>query len=295
MIEQCDRLNHQNRASKITALDCQDLFLSLLFQNRTETVGAVVVGLMTDGLVIYVPKYDYRGGAFLCDKEGHVMYDPELLNLDASLGKAIANDDIRPNFRKFPKDIVSLKRGDLHIAVTSPVSGSVANDFRVLDEVTVKIIADDVSNKARVSRPKILFIRKGIAVEDGLAKRMQAPTMIVPTTSKELDNQNLLSKNQPQKSKNAEISRETIHDDEEIVEVQRRVVGPGRFCFGGYTSLVERKPLLSFQRAAPVAKTNHDDNFKRYKAMEIEALERQHRQLAKKNNARIKKSRKNDA
>ena len=65
---QCIKLNRQTRNSKTAAQACQTLFLSLFFlKNQSKIVAAVVVGIRENGLVVFVPEFDFRGGVHLGD------------------------------------------------------------------------------------------------------------------------------------------------------------------------------------------------------------------------------------
>lgn len=53
-------LNRRHRASKQAQRDSVELFQSLYFKNKEETVESIIYDIRSNGFMVFVPKYGIR-------------------------------------------------------------------------------------------------------------------------------------------------------------------------------------------------------------------------------------------
>ncbi|PIK57161.1 putative DIS3-like exonuclease 1 [Apostichopus japonicus] len=75
----CTHINSRHRSAQNAQKDSQELFQALFFRNKDPeedpscTVDAVVRGLRSNGVLVFIPRYGINGAAFLQDKSGLVL------------------------------------------------------------------------------------------------------------------------------------------------------------------------------------------------------------------------------
>jgi len=158
----CNVLNSQNRIAKLSSMQCQRLFLSLSFRERTEVTRAIVTDLKQNGLIVYVPKYDMKGPLFLSDREGNIQIDPMLFGLPPTSGLPPSSGFASvESCRMFPDGRCSFKNEyseeNSAVEVELPYGKSVLS-FRLLDVVTVQLSCDLSKTVARVPPPRLHLV-----------------------------------------------------------------------------------------------------------------------------------------
>ena len=158
----CNVLNSQNRIAKLSSMQCQRLFLSLFFRERTEVTQAIVVGLKQNGLIVYVPKYDMKGPVFLSDRDGNIQVDPALCGLPSTSGLPPSSGFTSlKTCKMFPDGRCSLKNEfseeKSSVEVELPGGKSVLS-FRRLSVVTVQLSCDFSNAVARVPNPSLHLV-----------------------------------------------------------------------------------------------------------------------------------------
>jgi hypothetical protein len=159
----CDILNSQNRISKLSSMQCQQLFLSLYFRQNIEETEAIVIGLRQNGLIVYIPKFDFKGPIFLADKNGNINIDPKLLRMSSSSGlpPSLTFSSIG-GYRMFPDGRLSLR--DEHDESKAKLVlniGKESQSFKRLDVITVRLSCDLSNTIARVPPPNIHLVSLG--------------------------------------------------------------------------------------------------------------------------------------
>jgi RNB domain len=152
----CEGLNLHNRLAKHSSYECQSLFLSLYFKEHSDITQAIVTNLRENGMLVYVPKFDFKGPIFISDTNGDVQLDPTLLGLpsdfgdDPTLGFAnIANQ------RRIVNGLCRLIDGQderLEISVPGRSNQLVIKAF---DVVHVSISCENWDVRARVPSPRL--------------------------------------------------------------------------------------------------------------------------------------------
>lgn len=74
-----NELNILNRNSKWVQSACQKLFLTLYFKNKMQLFDAVIYGVKENGILVYVPCFDFKGSIMFCTKKGVVRLHKNLL------------------------------------------------------------------------------------------------------------------------------------------------------------------------------------------------------------------------
>jgi hypothetical protein len=158
----CDRLNSQNRIAKQCSQNCQGLFLSLYLSKFTEITQAVVVDLKQNGLIVYVPKFDFKGPVFLADSKGNIQMDPKLFGapstsgMDPTLGFVALN-----GCRMLPGGKCTLHDGDenrnARLDVQIP-EGKQILSFSTLDVITVQLSCDLSAIVSRIPPPRLHLV-----------------------------------------------------------------------------------------------------------------------------------------
>lgn len=176
----CDRLNRQNRLAKYASFACQTLFLSLYFKQNTEYTEAVVTNLRANGVLVYVPKFDFRGAIFLTDSNGKLQIDPALIKLPLSAGEAPSTGfAASSSLRSFPTGTCQLLETDTGSEVLEVSVQTSKHKVRleVLDVVKVKIFTNNWDTRSRVPLPRVYLI--------GACKRKDDTKQRTSTTNSE--------------------------------------------------------------------------------------------------------------
>jgi RNB domain len=152
----CERLNLHNRLAKHSSYECQSLFLSLYFKDHSDIAQAIVTNLRENGMLVYVPKFDFKGPIFISDMNGDVQLDPALLGLPSDFG-----DDLTLGFtnvenqRRIVNGLCRLIDGqDERLEVGIP-GRSNQLVIRAFDVVNVSISCENWDVRARVPPPRL--------------------------------------------------------------------------------------------------------------------------------------------
>lgn len=312
----CDNLNQQNRMAKLSSFECQSLFLSLCFKDRSELTRAVVTNLRVNGFFAYVPRFDFRAPVFISDKDGNLQMDPELLKLSSSAGLPPSGGfTASPYARKFPSGrctTVQDSTGNEMLEISVPDS-SAKYFLKVLDVVTVTISCDDWNTKSRIPPPRIHWIadsrgspRSGKNNRNNKAAERTEESK----KSKNVTMTPIMSKVEPCKvSLYDEITRiETpakLAVDVRTLQKYNRgelsgtSVIPGRLAFGGFvnpdTRSAQQEAAIHDASEAAMERRNQilasrarQSEFDTTKRIEKEVTARMQRLAVNKRNARIK-------
>lgn len=154
----CRRLNHQTRTAKLCSMEAQKLYVSLYFQTNRDITQAVVVGLRSNGVLVYAPKYDLKGPVYFCDKEGNVQMDPAIFGLSRFNGSAstAAFKAVKENRKLVNGECILHEPSQISSEnyIQIKVSDAPRNKIiRLLDVIVVQISCDDDSTRARVPLP----------------------------------------------------------------------------------------------------------------------------------------------
>lgn len=147
-------LNGQTRKAKACALQCQRLFLSLFFRSNADVAPAVVLSLLQNGMIVYVPKYDMKGPVFLSNREGHVQIDPQLLDVyPASVLPPIpANKNSVEGLRIFPDGRCTLDEANNRLELRIPGFKEYIT-LKRLDVIMVRLSCNISESTSRISPP----------------------------------------------------------------------------------------------------------------------------------------------
>lgn len=196
----CERINHQNRKSKILGQECQTLFLSLYFQKNSIVTSAVIIGLRQNGLLVYVPKFNFRGPVFLTtadDNESReeLVLDPRFIGLTMKDGDPYSKNEggnadesqVVVPYRRFPGGKCVLKnsnddddRTSSYLSIEGIHNAKRQCKLHLLDVVTVQLSSYDNNNEssmknthARVSLPRIHLIFKASQKMNSTSKHLK--------------------------------------------------------------------------------------------------------------------------
>ncbi|RMX68332.1 hypothetical protein DD238_004452 [Peronospora effusa] len=158
-------LNKKNRQAKLAAHACDALFLALYFSSHTAKVPAIITALKQNGMIVYVPRYDFRAPVYLRDKSGVVQMDPLMLGVrivdtEPATGAFAGAECIRkiPQARLVWDDT---ERGALEVVA----SGDKHCVFHTLDEVVVQVSCDLAASGARVPQLQLLLVGRANATQ----------------------------------------------------------------------------------------------------------------------------------
>jgi exoribonuclease R len=116
----CNRLNVLNKNSKMVQRDCQNVFLKRYFSCKEEIHTAVIHSLKSNGFIVYIPTYSYRGPVHLTDKDGCVFMDPLLLPGCSSDNKSTPEIFHPPaRISNYACKLIPSKQGDNALSDTS--------------------------------------------------------------------------------------------------------------------------------------------------------------------------------
>jgi len=152
-----DHLNVHNRMAKISSMECQRLFLSLYFKKETAIEKAVVTDVFSNGLRVFIPKFDMKAPIFLCTRKGQIQIDPRVLGLPLTSG------DVHPS-SKFGSFVHLFQGGTCNqlendrLLVTVPAAREKLTVKR-LDVLSVLIGCEDFDMKARVPKPTVHLVQ----------------------------------------------------------------------------------------------------------------------------------------
>ena len=109
-----------------------------------------------NGFLAYIPKFDIKVPVYVCDKDGHLQINPEILGLPLGSGlPATLGFTANERCRMFAGGQCTLHAFDdeqkQYLEVSVPGVGSCV--FRKLDVVTVQLSCNADEAKARISRP----------------------------------------------------------------------------------------------------------------------------------------------
>lgn len=189
----CMNLNHQNRMSKIASMECQSLFLSLYFRENIEITSAVIIDLRSNGLLVYVPKFDLKGAIFLGDKDGAIHIDPRLLGLNLEDGSPPSSSFLAvKEYRKFSTGRLELNNNNkqqdersIENSLSIVVPEAKRNFcVKTLDVVTVQLSCDTSDSNARIPLPRIHLISKTSKISSVNATLSAEKHMKTKVTSK---------------------------------------------------------------------------------------------------------------
>ena len=75
-------INVKHRTAKAAAATSQDFFACKYFENRSEEKEeAVISSVLSNGLIVFVPKYGIKGVVFIKDQEGNLKLPPNVFSL----------------------------------------------------------------------------------------------------------------------------------------------------------------------------------------------------------------------
>jgi len=158
----CERLNSQNRVAKQSSQHCQRLFLSLYLSKNTEITEAVVIDLKQNGLIVYVPKFDFKGPVFLADSRGNIQMDPKLFGASSSSGMdptlgfvAIEGCRMFPGGKCTLHDEDENKKARLDVQIPE---GERILSFSTLDVITVQLSCDLSTVVSRIPLPRLHLV-----------------------------------------------------------------------------------------------------------------------------------------
>lgn len=205
----CEHLNHQHRMAKIASMECQSLFLSLYFQENVDIASAIITGLRTNGLLVYIPKYDLKVPVFLSDKNGGVSIDPSLLGLDPSNGlpPSIAFSAVKEN-RHFPdgkcelteihdqNDKLNAKKA-LKVMIPGAPKDCMLMQF---DVIRVQLSCNTSDSNARVPLPRIhmVYPRRDKYDDSNNIVKNSVPTKVTSKSIHNKQNHNGFAESKPE-------------------------------------------------------------------------------------------------
>ncbi|CAH0486971.1 unnamed protein product [Peronospora farinosa] len=158
-------LNKKNRQAKLAAHACDALFLALYFSSHTAKVPAIITALKQNGMIVYVPRYDFRAPVYLRDKSGVVQMDPLMLGVrivdtEPATGAFAGVECIRKiSQARLVWD--DTERGALEVVA----SGDKHCVFHTLDEVVVQVSCDLAASGARVPQLQLLLVGRANATQ----------------------------------------------------------------------------------------------------------------------------------
>jgi hypothetical protein len=128
----------------------------------TEITQAVVIDLKQNGLIVYVPKFDFKGPVFLTDSRGNVQMDPKLFGLPSSSGMDptlgfVALDGCRmlPGGKCTLQDGDENKKARLDVQIPE---GNKFLSFSTLDIITVQLSCDLSAIVSRIPPPRLHLV-----------------------------------------------------------------------------------------------------------------------------------------
>ncbi|XP_024518625.1 DIS3-like exonuclease 1 isoform X2 [Selaginella moellendorffii] len=120
--EVAEHLNEKHRTSKRAQKECNELYLLMFLQKQAKAELAVVIGVTTKGIMVFVPKYDLRGLVLLEDKNGRVIL-PEM------------HSETSEKQYRLIKQKTSIK-------ITDVTDGRCDREYKLMDTVWVRLRAD---------------------------------------------------------------------------------------------------------------------------------------------------------
>ena len=318
----CEGLNQQNRMAKLSSLECQRLFLSLYFNDHVEIGQAVVTELRTNGMIIYVPKFDLKGPLYLCDTNGDVQIDPHLVGLTPEAGLPPTLGFVNaPNYRRFPSGRCILRDSDEggSIEVVIPEAPTKCI-FCPLGVVTVQISCDLSDVRPRIPPPRFYLASAGL--QKGGRSKSSEPRKVTSSMihggEKEPNEQCNLqgsdhdashdSRGQSMYEQLSRMDIKPILADEPLrrrrpkvhIEAGDTNILPGRKCFGGFqnpdtrsatqeAAIAAAVEAASHRRAAAIASQSRRDEYDTTRTIERNVKARMHRLAAEKRSARRSK------
>lgn len=311
----CDGLNRQNRMSKLSSFECQNLFLSLYFKDHVETTQAVVTNLRSNGFWVYVPRFDMRGAVFLSDIKGNVQVDPALFKLPDSAGQEPSAGFVSSGrARMFPSGKCQLfESPQARLEVVVPESNAPLQ-IHILDVVTVKILSDNWDTRSRVPPPRLHLVAAG-STKSPPQRKMGSATLVNKTVdriqstssvNKALENihsvslyQQILQIETPPLLVDVPLRSGTDRSPTDAVKGLATI--PGRIIFGAFQNpdTHSAKQEASIADAAEAAKERRtqlldaqarNNEFNKSKQIEKDATARMQRLAANKRNARRAKA-----
>lgn len=300
----CDNLNIQNRSAKTTSMDCQRLFLSLFFKNKTEVTEAIVVDLRRNGLIVYIPKFDMKGPLYLADRNGCVQINPKIINLPASSGlPPSAGFTTLDGCRMFPDgkcstfDLNDISKAKIEVSVPGCLKKL---SFKYLDVLTVQVSCDLANTTARIPSPRFYLVSQHYAPKAslGMINDDSKTNYVVPEEEKKEEDRErndeslsifkVLSSIELKPMVDAPIRWEA---KTKRVEVKERVQTiQGRMCFGGFKNAESKynnyQSFESIHNRMSLEDYAKQGNYDASKRIEREATSRIQRKAAEKRNAR---------
>lgn len=175
----CDGLNLHNRLAKRSSYECQSLFLSLYFKDHVDVTHAVVTHLRENGILVYVPKYDFKGPVYIRDTKGDIHLDPLLLGLPSTFGEPTSPDlNVVENCRRIPfgqcEWMDGIKNERLEVGVQGRKEKFV---MRTFDVVHVSIACNNWDVRARVPVPRLQLVATPV-VEDSIGSTKRSITTL---------------------------------------------------------------------------------------------------------------------
>ncbi|XP_024544594.1 DIS3-like exonuclease 1 isoform X1 [Selaginella moellendorffii] len=123
--EVAEHVNEKHRTSKRAQKECNELYLLMFLQKQAKAELAVVIGVTTKGIMVFVPKYDLRGLVLLEDKNGRVIL-PEM------------HSETSEKQYRLIKQKTSIK-------ITDVTDGRCDREYKLMDTVWVRLRADGTS------------------------------------------------------------------------------------------------------------------------------------------------------
>ncbi|EFJ15290.1 hypothetical protein SELMODRAFT_445658 [Selaginella moellendorffii] len=120
--EVAEHVNEKHRTSKRAQKECNELYLLMFLQKQAKAELAVVIGVTTKGIMVFVPKYDLRGLVLLEDKNGRVIL-PEM------------HSETSEKQYRLIKQKTSIK-------ITDVTDGRCDREYKLMDTVWVRLRAD---------------------------------------------------------------------------------------------------------------------------------------------------------
>ncbi len=299
----CDNLNTQNRSAKTTSMDCQRLFLSLFFKNKTEVAEAIVVDLRRNGLIVYIPKFDIKGPLYLADRNGCVQINPTIMNLPASSGlppttgfTTLDGCRMLPDGKCSTFDLNDISKAKVEVSVPGcPKKLS----FKYLDVITVQVSCDFSNTTARIPSPTFYLISQHYnpRASLGMINDESKTNYIIPEEEKKEEDIErndesqsifkILSSIELKPVVDAPIRWEAKTKRAEFKERVQTI--QGRMCFGGYKNAESKyNDYHSFEIHNRMALEDYakQGNYDASKRIERDATSRIQRKAAEKRNAR---------
>ena len=142
--DQCHHMNMQHRMAKAASEKSQQLFFSLYFRVAVLTQAEAVVSMVrANGIVVYIPKFEFHGSVYLSSKDGAAF-----VPVGDNTSDAMEDANVKMEF--------DTKDGNKQLRAKKVAGGEELYSIKVFDHILVNIVA--MQSKYHLADVKVSFV-----------------------------------------------------------------------------------------------------------------------------------------